>query len=331
MTLQTTIMSVSLSKTSKNAPVLIYNGYSYTIDRKSETEILWKRKYSRKYACHGRLHTKLNYEFIKTVGEHENHTGNSRCEATRKYYEKLKQESEQNQTNPHNILTQINIGVPDELVPAWQPQQVMMDFEKATINVFSRTFPAVELSGCYFHFCQNVLRFLQTNGFKQMYETDVTFADNIHKILALAFIDPILVIDAFELLCSNLNDDYQQTLDYIEDNYIERLRGHTRRQASYPIDIWNMVPRMKNYMHRTNNHVEEWHRKLYCAFQCSHPSLWTFLDKLIKEENNIHSDILNAMTGRRPSVGKYESFNRRLRNLVENPHPNIYDQLTCTG
>ena len=26
-----------------------------------------------------------------------------------------KQESEQNHTNPHNILTQVNIGVPDEV------------------------------------------------------------------------------------------------------------------------------------------------------------------------------------------------------------------------
>ncbi|CAF2856701.1 unnamed protein product [Rotaria sp. Silwood2] len=108
-------MLITLSKTSKNAPLLIYNGYSYTIDRKSETKILWKCEYCRKYACHGRLHTKLNYEFIKTVGEHENHTGNPRCEATRKYYEQLKQEPEQNQTNPHNILTQTNIGVPDEV------------------------------------------------------------------------------------------------------------------------------------------------------------------------------------------------------------------------
>ncbi len=45
----------------------------------------------------------------------------------------------------------------------------------------------------------------------------------------------------------------------------------------------------------------------------------------------MHSDIINAMTGRQPSVGKYESFNRRLKQLVENPHSNIYDQLTYVG
>ncbi|CAF4766304.1 unnamed protein product, partial [Rotaria sp. Silwood2] len=108
-------MSVTLTKTSKNTPLLIHNSYSYTIDKKTVTKILWKCEYSRKYSCHGRLHTTSNYEFIKIVGQHGNHVGNSRYAATRKYFEKLKQESEQNHTNPHNILTQVNIGVPDEV------------------------------------------------------------------------------------------------------------------------------------------------------------------------------------------------------------------------
>ena len=71
------IMSVILTKTSKNISLLIHNGYSYTIDRKSVTKILWKCEYSRKYSRHGRLHTTSNYDFIKIVGEHENHVDNS--------------------------------------------------------------------------------------------------------------------------------------------------------------------------------------------------------------------------------------------------------------
>ena len=51
----------------------------------------------------------------------------------------------------------------------------------------------------------------------------------------------------------------------------------------------------------------------------------------MKEENNIHSDILNAMTGRQPPIRRYESFNNRLRQFVDNPHLNLYDQLTCIG
>jgi hypothetical protein len=58
------------------------------------------------------------------------------------------------------------------------------------------------------------------------------------------------------------------------------------------------------------NNIEGWHRKLNSAFQCSHPTLWKFLDKLIKEENNIHSDIIHVMSGRQPPVGKYESLSK---------------------
>ncbi|CAF3415110.1 unnamed protein product [Rotaria socialis] len=290
-------MSVTLTKTSKNTPLLIHNSYSYTIDRKTVTKILWKCEYSRKYSCHGRLHTTSNYELIKIVGEHENHVGNSRCAATRKYFEKLKQESEQNHTTPHNILTQVNIGVPDEVrvqlptnynlkrnVRRWRqvtttaPTPTTIDFpaiptkyhqttrntiffRKDTGSVFIRTFRTVEFSGCYFHFSQSVLRFLQANGFKETYENDVVFADNIHKILALAFIETTIVANAFELLCTNLDDNYQQILDYIEGNYIGRRRGRIRRQAPYPIDFWGMMERVKNNMHRSNNNVEGWYRE----------------------------------------------------------------------
>ncbi|CAF0898009.1 unnamed protein product [Adineta steineri] len=218
-----------------------------------------------------------------------------------------------------------------QLIPAWSPQRLMMDFEKAAMNMITARFPRVELSGCFFHLSQSVQRFLQNNGLKQNYETDLTFADNIHQILALSFLEPNEVINGFNHLCTYLDDEYQIVLDYIEDNYIGRLRGRSRRVATFPIHFWNMTERVKNNMHRTNNNIEAWHRKLNCAFQCTHPNLWTFMDKLIKEENNIHSDIINAMAGRQPRKQKNESLNKRLHNLVQNPHPNVQDQLKHVG
>ena len=119
---------------------------------------------------------------------------------------------------------------------------------------------------------------------KQNYEIDITFAGSIHKILALAFLDPNVVATGFEFLCTNLGDEYQEILDYIEDNYIGRVRGTSRREALFSINFWNMVVRVKNGMHRTNNNVEAKHRKLNCAFQAAHPTLWLFLDKVTKEE-----------------------------------------------
>lgn len=108
-------MSVTLSTTSKNAPLFIHDGYSYIIDRRTDKKILWKCEYSRKFKCRGRLHTDLNNILIKTVGNHENHIGDPRSGLIRVYYDRLREESLKNQTNPHNILTQANIGVQDEV------------------------------------------------------------------------------------------------------------------------------------------------------------------------------------------------------------------------
>ena len=55
------------------------------------------------------------------------------------------------------------------------------------------------------------------------------------------------------------------------------------------------------------------------------------MDKLIKEENNIHLDIVNAMSGRQPPKQQNESLNKRLYNLVQNPHLDVQDQLKHIG
>ena len=52
-----------------------------------------------------------------------------------------------------------------QLVPGWSPQQMTMDFEKAAMNMIIGCFPTIELSGCFFHLSQNVLRFLQVSLF----------------------------------------------------------------------------------------------------------------------------------------------------------------------
>ena len=99
-----TVISVTLSTTSKNAPLFIHDDYSYIIDRRTDKEILWKCEYSRKFKYRGRLHTDLNNILIITVGNHENHIGDPHSGLIRVYYDRLRQESLKNQTNPHNIL-----------------------------------------------------------------------------------------------------------------------------------------------------------------------------------------------------------------------------------
>ena len=46
---------------------------------------------------------------------------------------------------------------------------MMDDFEKAVVNAFFTTFSAAQITGCYFHLCQSVLRKINEVGLKQLY------------------------------------------------------------------------------------------------------------------------------------------------------------------
>ncbi|CAF0925580.1 unnamed protein product [Didymodactylos carnosus] len=70
------------------------------------------------------------------------------------------------------------------------------------------------------------------------YQNDIKFAHNINKIAALAFIPPSDVLHAYLHPSLDLDDDYQDILNYFEDTYIGRLRpNNTRRQPTFSVDL----------------------------------------------------------------------------------------------
>jgi hypothetical protein len=68
-----------------------------------------------------------------------------------------------------------------------------------------------------------------------------------------------------------------------------------------------------------------------CVFQCSHPTLWKFIEKIILEEDsNIHIKIVRSTVGEPVNKKKkYQYLDQRLLNLVSNLHQNIIDQITA--
>ncbi|CAF1156291.1 unnamed protein product [Rotaria sordida] len=226
----------------------------------------------------------------------------------------------------------LRIDTEPEFAPAWNPQNLMIDFEKAVMNVFSTSFPQASLSGCYFHLRQSIHRQLQAQGLQKQYEDDIDFAHGIHKIAALAFIHPDEVTDAFTQLSTHLGDTFQSMLDYFEDNYIGRIRANgSRTRPLFAAEFWNVHERTKNLQMRTNNSAEAWNRRIKCVFQCSHPTLWKFIDKLILEEDShIHTKICRVNAGEPiAKKKKYQYLDKRLHNLVTNPYQDIINQITA--
>ena len=111
--------------------------------------------------------------------------------------------------------------------------------------------------------------------------------------------------------------------------FIGRLRvNHTRSKPLFTIDFWNMFYRTRQSLMRINNLTEAYHRRVNSIFQCSHLTLWIFLQKLIDEQNAAHADIVHIKFGQISKTKKSnEHFEKRLLHLNLNPHQHILTQL----
>ena len=222
------------------------------------------------------------------------------------------------------------------LCPSWSPKSVMVDFEKAAINAFERTFTTptntISISACFFHLQKSIQRKLQDLGLKTNYENDSKFAYDVNKIAGLAFLKSCDVNQGFDDLYSSLPSIMEPLLDYFEDNYIGRRKPNGRATPRFPVELWNMFNRTMNDSMRTNNQAEAWHRRFNSVIDCEHPSLWNFLQSLQKEENYIHCQIVKVNAGQAIlQTKKYLDYNKRLKNLLTSPHPTLIKQIECVA
>ncbi|CAF1149840.1 unnamed protein product [Didymodactylos carnosus] len=118
--------------------------------------------------------------------------------------------------------------------------------------------------------------------------------------LRFTFIPPSDVLHANSRLSLDLDDDYQDFLNHFETTYIGRLRpDNTRRQPSFSIEFCNMHARITQSSMHTDNSVIAWDRLIGCVF----PTLWSFLQKLIHQEQATHADILIQLNNIAHSIG----------------------------
>ena len=63
-----------------------------------------------------------------------------------------------------------------ELLDNRQPQNIMIDFERASINALKYVYPNAILSGCFFHFSKSLYSKVVDLGYKQQYHNDNAFS-----------------------------------------------------------------------------------------------------------------------------------------------------------
>lgn len=138
------------------------------------------------------------------------------------------------------------------LEPAFDPPNIVVDFELATIRAIKQVFPNANIQGCNFHLKKNVIHNLGQNGLKTRYGLDVVFAHEVRMLMALAFIPPDQVIEAFEyfernaetlsVVKQNADENVKSFVTkYFANHYIGKMRPNgVRGKPQFDIQLWNV-------------------------------------------------------------------------------------------
>jgi MULE transposase domain len=143
----------------------------------------------------------------------------------------------------------------------FRPARVMCDFEQSLILAVQAQLPGAVVSGCYFHFCQNLYRKVQQLGLGPAYERDQQLQKAVRMLMALGYLPVALCRQQFTLFRASgrvqtLIATHPQLDDFID--FIDRVYFN----GPFPPAMWNVFTRDNS--NRTNNYVEGSIRNMFC-------------------------------------------------------------------
>ncbi|KAK0401778.1 hypothetical protein QR680_015965 [Steinernema hermaphroditum] len=203
-----------------------------------------------------------------------------------------------------------------------RPKNIMIDFEKAEVNVIREMLPNTQVHGCYFHFSQSVWRNIKSSGLAIRYANDVQYNVHLRKFSALAFCKEQDVLVRYSQLATQLLRDYgvsdahENFLEYFENTWV----GRTTRRPRYEISMWNCKSVTELELPRTNNSVESWHNAFQGAMGSEHPNVYKLVDKLLDEQVRVKAICAKLAAGEDSplySRKEYEIKNRKLLSIIE--------------
>lgn len=192
----------------------------------------------------------------------------------------------------------------EELQCELNPQHILTDFETAVINVVKIYFPEATHTGCLFHLGQNVWRQIQKSGFASRYGNDSKFSLQLRHIVALAYLTPEEIPDAFILLKEKvLPEEAEPIIEWFETYYVQ---GRKKSQSKgtklcisqtpslFPPQLWSIHKINELGLPRTQNNVEAWHRRWDCLQNNNRHGLYATIQSLIKEQVSTNHSVEKA-------------------------------------
>ena len=151
-----------------------------------------------------------------------------------------------------------------------------VDFEYAMHSAILTKFPNSTISCCHFHLGQSWWRKIQAVGLSVEYKDKSSEIGKwLTHFFGLAFLPTNDIDDCFVDLMADvpLNDKCSRFADYILENYVTV-------NSKFPPTIWAAPPDTDTK--RTTNGPGSFHSRLNAQFYACHPSIFIFLDVLLK-------------------------------------------------
>ncbi|KRX13125.1 hypothetical protein T07_1960 [Trichinella nelsoni] len=143
----------------------------------------------------------------------------------------------------YSRIFEVLLSKAEELGAQLDPAKFVWDFETNLIHTIQGNFPNIQVQGCFFHFCQAVLRQVGRLGIRTAYMNN----QEIRK-KTLAFLPVNLVPAGFEIINVGTSSQLEALFRYFQREWLPTNK----------ILLWNV----HGVSMRINNHMEGWHNRM---------------------------------------------------------------------
>jgi len=188
---------------------------------------------------------------------------------------------------------------------------IMCDYKKASMNAVHEQFPQASLRGCWFHYCQAVLKKWRR---LKLQKTSC-------KILSMAM---TLALAPSEMFSDGLT--FIQTIADKESDHNPNVLLFMKYMRSTWLPISNKIC-VYGCSIRTNNLVESFHNTMSQKMQTVHPNLWIFLDnvsKIIQDQEIKYDRLINGLQVSRNRCQFNKNRNARIQEAQNYLSTGIY-------
>ncbi|KRZ92326.1 Retrovirus-related Pol polyprotein from transposon [Trichinella sp. T8] len=143
----------------------------------------------------------------------------------------------------YSRIFEVLLSKAEELGAQLDPAKFFWDFETNLIPAIQGNFPNIRVQGCFFHFCQTVLRQVGRLGIR----TDYMNNQEIRR-KTLAFLPVNLVPAGFEIINVGTSNQLEALFRYFQREWLPTNK----------ISLWNV----HGVSMRINNYMEGWHNRM---------------------------------------------------------------------